>query len=71
VSIRAVTVGVQDALHDHVEPAVKGEPGRDVDQVDVRAAGHVPLPENLPAEVVLAHDRQTAAVPAPDLGRDG
>jgi hypothetical protein len=67
----SVMVGGQDALDDHVDPAVKGEPGREVDQVDVRAAGHVSLPEHLPAEVVLAHDRQAAAVPASQFGRDG
>jgi len=35
------------------------------------AARHVPLPEHLPAEVILTHDRQAAAVPAADLSRDG
>jgi hypothetical protein len=67
----SVMVRVQDALDDHMKSAVKGEPGGEVDQVDVRAAGYVPLPEHLPAEVVLAHDRQAAAVPAAYLGRDG
>jgi hypothetical protein len=31
-------------------------------EVDIRAAGNVPLPEHLAAEVVLAHDRQAAAI---------
>jgi hypothetical protein len=33
------------------------------DQVDVRATGHVVLPEHLPAEIVLPHDREAATVP--------
>jgi len=48
---RAIPVGVQDAFDDHVVAVVKGVPGGQVDQPDVRSARNITFAQDDPAEV--------------------
>ncbi|WP_399881683.1 hypothetical protein ACGH7X_04065 [Streptomyces sp. BBFR51] len=58
----AVAVGIQDAFEHHVKSGVQGFARDLAQQGDVGAARGVVFPEHVPADHVLAHDRDTAAV---------
>lgn len=66
----AVAVGVEDAFEDDVVPGVEGVAGDGVDEADVRRARPVPFPQDDPAEVVLADQRQPSSEAVAQTGRD-
>nr|WP_318219222.1 hypothetical protein [Streptomyces sp. SCL15-6] len=58
----AVAIGVQDPLEHYVKAGVQCFARDPSQQGDVGAARGVVFPEHVPADHVLAHDRDTAAV---------
>jgi hypothetical protein len=61
---------VQDPVDDHVKTMVERIAGHTVDQPDVRTVGRVALPQHHTAQIVLADERDSPAMPRADLRRD-